>query len=310
MKSCFVEALRTFSIDVNHQILLIRKMDALKKLSENNKKLNKKDLEQLEKIAKEIRIDILKMLTNAGSGHTGGSLSAVEIVVFLYFHWMKYNPRDPGMRDRDRFVLSKGHAAPLLYAVLAKAGFFPKLLLDTLRTHESPLQGHPDMHKTPGVEISSGSLGQGLSISNGMALACRLDKLNSRIFVLLGDGENQEGQVWEAAMTSAHYKIDSIRAIIDNNNLQIDGFVNDIMGIEPLGKKWEAFGWHVIQIDGHDFEQLNQAFIEAEFVKGKPTVIIAKTIKGKGVSIFENKVKYHGVSPTPKELEIALKELG
>ncbi|MBU1625798.1 transketolase [bacterium] len=268
-----------------------------------------KDLERLKNIAREIRIDILKMLTLAGSGHTGGSLSAVEILVFLYFYWMKYNPQNPLMKDRDRFVLSKGHAAPLLYAVLAKAGFFPKSYLDQLRRYQSPLQGHPDMHKTPGVEISSGSLGQGLSVGNGMALACRLDKLNSRVYVLLGDGETQEGQIWEAAMTAAHYKIDNLCAIIDYNDLQIDGFVHDIMGIEPIMEKWQAFGWNTLWIDGHDFHQIRNALSKAEKVKNMPTMIIAKTIKGKGVSKFENKAKYHGVSPTEEELEVALEEL-
>ena len=273
------------------------------------KLLDTKELERLKGIARVIRIDILKMLTNAGSGHTGGSLSPVEILVHLYFYWMKFDPQNTKMLERDRFILSKGHAAPLLYAVLAKLGLFQRDHLDNLRKYDSPLQGHPDMHKTPGVEISSGSLGQGLSIANGIALACRYDKLNNRIYILLGDGEIQEGQVWEAAMTSAHYKIDNLCAFIDYNNLQIDGFVNEIMGIEPIADKWKAFGWNVISIDGHDFLQINDALTEAEKVKGKPTVIIAKTLKGKGVSKFENKGKYHGISPTEDELDIALKEL-
>lgn len=274
------------------------------------KQLDKEELDKLKELARQIRIDILKMLTRAGSGHTGGSLSAVEILVFLYFNWMHYDPKYPMMKERDRFVLSKGHAAPLLYAILSKAGFFPKSHLDNLRKYQSSLQGHPDMHKTPGVEISSGSLGQGLSIANGMALACRLDDIKNRIFVLLGDGEIQEGQVWEAAMTAAHYEIDNICAFIDYNDLQIDGFVHDIMGIEPVAGKWESFGWHTIMIDGHDFTQINNALVEAEQKKKKPTVIIAKTVKGKGVSKFENQVRYHGISPTDDELEVALKELG
>jgi transketolase len=269
-----------------------------------------KELERLKNIAREIRIDILKMLTRAGSGHTGGSLSAVEILVFLYFRWMKYDPQNPIMKDRDRFILSKGHAAPLLYAVLSKAGYFPKSELDTLRQCDSLLQGHPDMHKTKGVEISTGSLGQGLSIANGMALANRLDNRDNRIYVLLGDGETQEGQVWEAAMTSAHYKIDNICAFIDYNDLQIDGFVHDIMGIEPIMEKWHAFGWHTLWVDGHDFNQINEALSVAGKVKGKPTMIVARTVKGKGVKQFENKAKYHGVSPSQEELDAALKELG
>jgi len=279
------------------------------KPSSEKKILDIGDLERLKRIAREIRIDILKMLTRAGSGHTGGSLSSVEIVVFLYFYWMKHDPKEPRMRERDRFILSKGHAAPLLYAVLARWGYFPKSQLENLRKYQSPLQGHPDMLKTPGIEISSGSLGQGLSIGNGMALACRLDNLVSRVYVLLGDGEIQEGQIWEAAMTAAHYKIDNICVFIDYNDLQIDGFVHDIMAIEPIAEKWQAFGWHTIHIDGHDFSQIHDALSEAEGVKKKPTVIIARTIKGKGVSKFENEVKYHGVSPTPEELEEALKEL-
>ena len=290
--------------------MLLLERDIVKEPIVSKNILNHEDVEKLTSFARDIRVDILKMLTKAGSGHTGGSLSAVEIVVSLYFAWMKYDPQNPLMKERDRFILSKGHAAPLLYAVLSKAGYFPKVHLDTLRQYQSPLQGHPDMHKTPGVEVSSGSLGQGLSIANGMALACRLDNLKSRIFVLLGDGEIQEGQVWEAAMTAAHYKIDNICAFIDHNDLQIDGFVHDIMSIEPVKEKWEAFGWKAFSIDGHDFQQINNALNSAEKVKGKPTVIIAKTIKGKGVSAFENQVKYHGISPTNEELETALKELG
>jgi transketolase len=269
----------------------------------------KPDIVSLKEKAKTLRIEILKMLTEAGSGHTGGSLSAADIVTALYFYKMRHNPADPKWRERDRFVLSKGHAAPVLYGALALSGYFDKQLLKTLRKIGSPLQGHPCSRKLPGIEISTGSLGQGLSIADGMALGLKIDGLSSRVYCMLGDGEIQEGQVWEAAMTAAHYKLDNLCAIIDNNGLQIDGHCHEVMYIEPIVKKWEAFGWHVIDINGHDMEAVVRALDEAETIKDKPSMIVARTIKGKGVSFFEGKVEYHGMAPTPEELEKALKEL-
>jgi transketolase len=270
----------------------------------------RKDLDFLKKKAKAIRVEILKMLTEAGSGHTGGSLSAADIAAALYFYKMRHSPQDPQWRERDRFILSKGHAAPVLYAALALSGYFEKPLLKTLRKIGSPLQGHPCSKKLPGVEISTGSLGQGLSIANGIALGLKLDNFPSRVYCLIGDGESQEGQIWEAAMTAAHYRLDNLCAIIDNNGLQIDGRCSDVMGIEPIVQKWEAFGWYVIDIDGHNMGSIVDAFDEAESVKGRPTMVVARTIKGKGVCFFEGKVEYHGVAPTHEELESALKELG
>ncbi len=249
------------------------------------------------------------MLTLAGSGHTGGSLSAADIVTALYFSKMRHKPDEPGWRERDRFILSKGHAAPLLYAVLAMAGYFDISALKTLRKLGSPLQGHPCSRVLPGVEISTGSLGQGLSVSNGMAMGMKMDNIGSRVYCLLGDGEIQEGQVWEAAMTAAHYKLDNLCAIVDLNGLQIDGPVSKVKAIEPVASKWAAFGWNVIDIDGHDMKEILDALDDAETVKGKPSVILAHTIKGKGVSFFEGKVEYHGMAPTPEELEKALKEM-
>jgi transketolase len=266
-------------------------------------------IQDLTEKARSLRIEILKMLALAGSGHTGGSLSAADIVTVLYFHTLRHNPRNPQWRERDRFILSKGHAAPVLYAALALSGYFDKEILKTLRKIGSPLQGHPCSCKLPGIEISTGSLGQGLSIANGIALGIRMDGLPSRVFCLLGDGEIQEGQVWEAAMTAAHYRLDNLCAIIDNNGLQIDGHCRDIMHIEPIVKKWEAFGWHVIDIDGHDIQSIIDAFHTAEALKGKPAMIVARTVKGKGVSFFEGKVEYHGLAPTNDELALALKEL-
>ncbi|MFA5822531.1 MAG: transketolase [Thermodesulfovibrionales bacterium] len=269
----------------------------------------KPDIASLKEKAKTLRIEILKMLTEAGSGHTGGSLSAADIVTALYFYKMRHDPANPKWRERDRFVLSKGHAAPVLYGALALSGYFDKQLLKTLRKIGSPLQGHPCSRKLPGIEISTGSLGQGLSIADGMALGLKIDGLSSRVYCMLGDGEIQEGQVWEAAMTAAHYKLDNLCAIIDNNGLQIDGHCHEVMYIEPIVKKWEAFGWHVIDINGHDMEAVVRALDEAETIKYKPSMIVARTIKGKGVSFFEGKVEYHGMAPTPEELEKALKEL-
>lgn len=268
-----------------------------------------RDVTFLKRQAKLVRIEILKMLTLAGSGHTGGSLSAADIVTALYFSKMRHRPDNPGWRERDRFILSKGHAAPLLYAMLAMSGYFDISILKTLRRLGSPLQGHPCSRALPGVEISTGSLGQGLSVSNGIAIGLKMDNLNSRVYCLLGDGEIQEGQVWEAAMTAAHYRLDNLCATVDLNGLQIDGPVSKVKTIEPVASKWLAFGWNVIDIDGHDMEEILNAFDEAETVKGKPTVILAHTIKGKGVSFFEGKAEYHGIAPTHEELEKALKEL-
>ena len=250
------------------------------------------------------------MLNKAKSGHTGGSLSAADIVTALYFYKMRHNPKDTKWPDRDRFVLSKGHAAPIQYAALARCGYFhPKELL-TLRKLGSMLQGHPDMKCTPGIEVCTGSLGQGLSMANGMALALRLDKRTSRVYALMGDGEQEEGQIWEAAMSAAHYKLDNLCAIVDFNGFQINGAVTDIMNIEPLTKKWDAFGWHVMMIDGHDMGQIVKALDDAENIKGQPTMIIARTVKGKGVSIFEGKYQYHGMPPSDEELKKSLEELG
>ena len=265
--------------------------------------------EKLKVKAKTIRQHIIRMISQAGSGHPGGSLSAVEILVALYFHKLKVNPKDPKWPERDRFLLSKGHAAPVWYAALAEAGFFPISQLDSLRKMGSILQGHPDMKRTPGVEMSSGSLGQGLSISNGIAIAGKLDKKSYRVYTLLGDGECQEGQVWEAAMASAHYKLDNLVGLIDYNGLQIDGPIEKIMSPLPLTEKWIAFGWNVINVDGHDIKQIIEALDKAETVKGKPTMIICRTVKGKGVSFMENKHGWHGKAPSAQETETALKEL-
>lgn len=272
--------------------------------------ITSKDIGFLKEQARRIRVAIVKMLTEAGSGHTGGSLSSADIVAALYFYKMKHKPSDPKWELRDRFILSKGHAAPLLYAALALTGYFDQNLLKTLRKFNSPLQGHPSSKLLQGVEISTGSLGQGLSIANGIALGLKLSNIHSRVYCLLGDGEIQEGQVWEAAMTASHYLLDNICAIVDLNDLQIDGRCSEVMKIEPVAKKWEAFGWHVFEIDGHNMEQIVETLDAAEKIKIKPSVILARTIKGKGVSIFENKVEYHGISPTVDELGIALKELG
>jgi transketolase len=272
--------------------------------------IDRPDLNLLMEKAKEIRVEILRMLTTAGSGHTGGSLSAADIVAALFFYKMRHLPDDPKWRERDRFILSKGHAAPVLYAALALSGYFDPAMLKTLRKIKSPLQGHPCSTKLPGVEISTGSLGQGLSIANGIAMGLKLDGLGSRVYCLLGDGETQEGQVWEAAMTASHYRLDNLCALIDNNGLQIDGHCCDVMCIEPIVDKWESFGWNVIDINGHDIKAISEALDHAETVKGKPTMVVARTVKGKGISFFEGKVEYHGLAPSHDELEMALKELG
>ena len=268
-----------------------------------------KDISFLKEKAKGIRKSIVSMIAEAKSGHPGGSLSATDILTALYFDEMNIDPANPKMEGRDRFVLSKGHAAPAVYATLAEKGYFSKDELSTLRKFGSRLQGHPDMKKLLGIEISTGSLGQGLSVANGMALNAKIYGENYRTYIMLGDGEIQEGQIWEAAMSSAHYKLDNLCAFLDHNNLQIDGNVTEIMGIEPVNKKWEAFGWNVIEIDGHDFEQILSALDKAKQCKEKPTIVIAKTIKGKGVSFMENVCGFHGVAPTAEELEKALAEL-
>lgn len=266
-------------------------------------------IDQLQAKAKEIRRDIIKMLGLAGSGHPGGSLSVTDILTALYFHVMKYDPKNPQWADRDRLILSKGHAAPALYAALAHAGYFERELLWTLRQLGSPLQGHPDMRKLPGVEASTGSLGQGLSIGIGIALSGRIDKKNFRTYVVMSDGEMNEGQTWEAAAFASHNKVDNLTMILDYNKFQLDGAVKDILWMEPLAEKWRAFGWDVQEIDGHDIKEIQAALQKAKAVTGKPTAIVADTIKGKGVSFMENNNHYHGVAPTPEETERALKEL-
>ncbi len=249
------------------------------------------------------------MLAEAKSGHPGGSLSAVEIVTTLFWGVMRHDPENPAWPDRDRLILSKGHGCPVLYAALAEAGYTPIEELKTLRKLGSMYQGHPDRRFLPALEASTGSLGQGLSIAMGMGLANRWDKRTARVYVILGDGEVQEGQIWEAAMFGAYHKVDNVVAIVDYNKIQLDNFVKDVMEIEPLADKWRAFGWHTIEVDGHSIPQLQAAFREAPRVKGKPSVIIAHTIKGKGVSFMENNPKYHGVAPTAEEAALALKEL-
>jgi len=264
---------------------------------------------EMEATAKRLRRHIITMTGKAGSGHPGGSLSAVEILTALYFKVLRHKPSDPQWTDRDRFILSKGHAAPLLYATLAECGYFPVAELTTLRQMDSRLQGHTDRTITPGVEMSAGALGQGLSFGIGVALAGRLDEQDYRVYVLLGDGECDEGQVWEAAMAAAHFKVDNLAAIVDNNGQQIDGWNRDVMNLDPFPRKWETFGWKVIEVDGHSIPQLLNAFGRAKQVKGQPTVIIAHTIKGKGVSFMENNPDFHGTAPNAIEVDLALKEL-
>ncbi|MEY8304017.1 transketolase [Anaerosalibacter bizertensis] len=267
-------------------------------------------MDKYKDIANKLRIDIIKMLEESKSGHPGGSLSACEILTALYFKEMNIDPANPHWEDRDRFVLSKGHGAPVLYAALAEKGYFPKEELNNLRKIDSMLQGHPDMKGTPGVDMTTGSLGQGLAAANGMALAGKLDNKDYKVYALIGDGEAQEGIIWEAAMLAAHYKLDNLIVFLDHNGLQIDGKNKDIMNIEPVDEKFKAFGWHVISIDGHDFEEIFNAIAEAKKVEGKPTMIIAKTIKGKGVSYMEDQVGWHGKAPSKEEAEKAMEELG
>jgi transketolase len=263
-------------------------------------------LSELQGKARCLRCHIIGMTATAGSGHPGGSLSSADIVAALYFDVMRHDPHRPHWEDRDRFVLSKGHAAPVLYAALAESGYFPRELLYGLRKCDSPLQGHPDMGLLPGVEASTGSLGQGLSIANGMALAGRLDGKEYRVYVLMGDGEVDEGQVWEAAMAATHYKLDSVTAILDRNRQQIDGWTRDVMGLEPLADKWRAFGWHVLEADGHDMQAILEALAAAQQVKGQPSIVIAHTTKGKGASFMENNLRFHGNVPDREEMDRAL----
>ena len=271
--------------------------------------IEKTKLEDFQKRAKNVRRNIVEMVYSAKSGHPGGSLSITDILVALYFSELRINVKNPKDENRDRVVLSKGHCSPALYSVLAEKGFIPEADLKTFRKIDSYLQGHPDMKKIPGVDMTSGSLGQGLSVSNGMAIAGKLDNKDYRVYCILGDGEIEEGQVWEAAMSSSHYKLDNLCVIVDNNNLQIDGRIEDVMNPHPIDKKFESFGFNVIQINGHNFEEILDAFEKARNVKGKPTCIIAKTVKGKGVSFMENKVEWHGKAPSEEEYNLALKEI-
>ena len=264
---------------------------------------------ELEKTANEVRKSIVTAVHSAKAGHPGGSLSAADIFTYLYFEELNVDPKDPKKADRDRFVLSKGHTAPGLYAALAEKGFFPKEDLITLRHTGSYLQGHPDMKCIPGVDMSSGSLGQGVSAAVGMAIAAKISGDDYRVYTLLGDGEIQEGQVWEAAMLASHHKLDNLLVIVDNNNLQIDGEITKVNSPYPIDKKFEAFNFHVINIDGNDFDQIDAAFKEAKSVKGRPTVIIAKTVKGKGVSFMENQAGWHGKAPNDEEFKIAMADL-
>ena len=265
--------------------------------------------EALRAKARDIRKHVVRMVGAASSGHPGGSLSAADIVTVLYFNEMNIRPDNPGWPDRDRFVLSKGHAAPVLYAALAEAGYFPVDELITLRRIDSRLQGHPSMRSTPGVEMSTGSLGQGLSAACGMAIAAKLDGAAWRVYALLGDGELEEGQIWEAVMTAAHRRLDNLTAFVDANGLQIDGPVADIKSMERIGDRFAAFGWHVVEIDGHDIPAIMAALAEARNTQGRPTAIVARTVKGKGVSFMENQVGWHGTAPKPDQVQAALAEL-
>ena len=264
---------------------------------------------ELMKMANEVRKGAITAVHSAKSGHPGGSLSAADIYTYLYFEEMNVDPKDPKKADRDRFVLSKGHTAPGYYATLANRGFFPVEDLTTLRKVGSYLQGHPDMKHIPGVDMSSGSLGQGISAAVGMAISAKLNDASYRVYTLLGDGEIQEGQVWEAAMLAGHRKLDNLVVIVDNNNLQIDGTVEEVNSPYPIDKKFEAFNFHVINIDGHDFDAIDAAFKEAREIKGQPTAIIAKTVKGKGVSFMENQVSWHGSAPNDEQYAVAMADL-
>ncbi len=268
-----------------------------------------KNTEELEKVAKYVRKGIIEEVYRAESGHPGGSLSIADILTVLYFNVLNIDPKNSKWEDRDRFVLSKGHCSPALYSVLANRGYFDKELLKTFRNLESNLQGHPDMNKVPGVDMTTGSLGQGLSVANGMAIAGKLNNKQYRVYCLLGDGEIEEGQVWEAAMTANKYKLDNLCVIVDNNNLQIDGTIEEVMSSYPIDEKFKSFGFQIINIDGHNIQEIIDAFDVAKNVKGKPTCIIAKTIKGKGVSFMENKAEWHGKAPTEEQYNLAIEEL-
>ncbi len=271
--------------------------------------MDAKKLTEFQKIATEIRKGIIESVHAAGAGHPGGSMSIADIMAYLYFGEMKVDPKDPKNPDRDRLVLSKGHAAPALYATLALKGYFPVDDLKTLRQADSHLQGHPDMKKTPGVDMTSGSLGQGISAACGMALCGKLDKKDFRVYAIVGDGESEEGQVWEAIMFAAHNKLDNLCIVIDYNGLQIDGAIHEIVSPAPYEEKITAFGCHAITMDAHDLNAIEAAFNEAKTVKGKPTVIVAKSVKGKGVSFMENQVKWHGSAPNDEQYAQAMAEL-
>ena len=268
-----------------------------------------KNAAELAVIAQRMRRTAIEMITEAKSGHPGGSLSAAEIVVTLFFDVLRHDPANPAWAERDRFILSKGHCCPILYAVMAECGYCPKETLHTLRKLGSIYQGHPDVRFLPALEASTGSLGQGVSLALGMALAARMDGSPSRSYVVLGDGELQEGQIWEAAMFASYHRVDNIVAIVDFNKIQLDGFVKDILDVEPLADKWRSFGWHVIETDGHNVTALQNAFAEAGATKGKPSCILAHTVKGKGVSFMENNPKFHGSAPSANEFALAMKEL-
>lgn len=274
--------------------------------------LSEQKLKELKFITKDLRKSILKMTHAAASGHPGGSLSAVEILTVLYFAIMKYDPRNPEWQERDRLVISKGHATPLVYSILAKAGYYKGDDLLTFRKLGSPYQGHTDRLRAPGIETSTGSLGHGTSFSVGAALGCRLDKLNNRVYLLQSDGELQEGSSWEAIMSAGHYHLGNLTAILDRNRIQLDGWTEETMTLEPINKKYEAFGWHVQEIDGHDMNQIHDAILKTQEIgpkEHKPCVIIAHTIKGKGVSFMEDQVKWHGIAPNDEELQKALQEI-
>lgn len=267
------------------------------------------DIEALRVTASRLRRNIIRMITMAGSGHPGGSLSAIDVITYLYFHRMRLDPQDPRWEERDRFILSKGHCAPALYVALAQRGYFSESELWTLRDIGSILQGHPDMRKTPGVDMTTGSLGQGLSCALGMALAGKLDGKDYRVYVMLGDGEVQSGQVWEAAMAAAHYHLDNLVTIVDDNRLQSDGLTETVMEIRPLAEKWLAFGWRVQSIDGHDFREIHGAFEQSLPLTGRPQVILSNTVKGKGVSFMEGVVGWHAGAPSAEMAEVALAQL-
>ena len=274
--------------------------------------LDNEKFQELKQICKDLRKTILKMTHAGASGHPGGSLSATEILTVLYFSIMKYDPKNPNWHERDRLIISKGHCTPLVYSILAKAGYYQGDDLLSFRKLGSPYQGHIDRLRAPGIEASTGSLGHGSSIAVGAALGCRLDKLNNRIYLLQSDGELQEGSSWEAIMSASHYHLGNLTAIVDRNRIQLDGWTEETMSLEPLNKRYEAFGWHIQEIDGHDMNQIYDAIIKTQEVgpkEHKPCVIIAHTIKGKGVSFMEDQVKWHGVAPNDQELEIALKEI-